>query len=97
VVGIDLPSYQADVDRQWLVERGVMIVSEAVRHIPQTMTDQYPAIRWTDIKHIGNRIRHEYDKLMPAIMWSIATEHLRELRPVIEAMIQSIDKNAQTP
>ena len=89
--GVDLENFRSDKDKQWLIERGVEIISEASRHLPQPMIDAHPAIPWRDIRDIGNRLRHAYDQLDAGILWTVACVRLPELKPVIEAMLASLD------
>lgn len=90
-VGLDLPTFRADIDQQWLVERGLEIISEASRRIPGEMLAKYPEIDWRRMHDIGNRLRHGYDQLDEGIIWTIATQRLPELKPVIEAMLAELD------
>jgi uncharacterized protein with HEPN domain len=92
--GVTFETYRDNGDLQWLIERGVLIVSEAVRHIPVEQTDRNPEIPWQPIKAIGNKLRHEYQWVDPYIMWTIATQYLLELRPVIAAMLVRLNANA---
>jgi uncharacterized protein with HEPN domain len=39
---------------------------------------------------IGNKLRHEYQRIDPDIIWEIAQKHLNELRPVIEAILAEL-------
>ena len=88
---LNFDGYLASFEKQWLLERGVEIVSEAARHGSQALIEQYPQIRWRDIMQIGNRLRHEYDRVDPFVMWSIATKHLVELKPVIVALLTKLE------
>ena len=96
VGGLDFDTFKSSFEKQWLVDRGVEIVSEACRHLPDDMCAAYPAISWKDIKSIGNRLRHEYSKVDPFIMWTIATKHMPQLKPVIVEMLATLDASAKT-
>jgi uncharacterized protein with HEPN domain len=69
------------------VERAIEIISEAVRHIPEPERAKYPDVPWRNIMAIGNKLRHEYQRVDPDIIWDIARTHLVDLRPVIEAIL----------
>ena len=58
------------------------------------MTEKYPDIPWGDIRGIGNRLRHEYQRVDDTIMWFIATRSLQELKPVIVEMIARLEQEA---
>ena len=68
------------------IERGTEIISEATRHLLEQWFAEYSAIPWLEIKAIGNRLRHEYRRVDDKIMWSIATQSVRQLRPAIIEM-----------
>jgi tryptophan synthase alpha chain len=68
------------------IERTIEIVSEATRHIPEGDRSKHPEIPWTKITSIGNKLRHEYDRLDADVIWDVATTRLEELAPVIEAI-----------
>jgi uncharacterized protein with HEPN domain len=58
--GVSLEGFEADWQKQWIVERGVEIVSEASRRPPEFLTKRHPDIPWPKIAGIGNVLRHEY-------------------------------------
>jgi uncharacterized protein with HEPN domain len=89
--GRDLAFFTADPVLRLAIERAIEIISEAVRHIPKEQHDKHPNIPWRNIMAIGNKLRHEYRRVDPDIIWEIAQQHLDELQPVIEAIL------AETP
>lgn len=68
-------------------EHAVLIVSEAVRALPQDLLDRHPGPAWSDIRGIGNILRHDYFAVEPPVLWNILTVHLPPLAKVIDAMI----------
>jgi uncharacterized protein with HEPN domain len=62
------------------VERGIEIISEAVRHVPDDMLAELSDMPWREIRSIGNRIRHEYHRVSPAIIRSVLVDNLPVLR-----------------
>jgi uncharacterized protein with HEPN domain len=46
---VSLESFENDWQRQWLVERGVEIISEASRHLPDDLKARHPEIPWQKI------------------------------------------------
>jgi uncharacterized protein with HEPN domain len=59
-----------------VVERGIEIISEASRHIPDDLKKRHSQIPWQQIAAIGNRLRHEYQRVAPDILWRIARDEL---------------------
>lgn len=90
VVGAIAGKSPTDVENDMMlrlaIERAIEIISEAVRHIPESEQAPYPEIPWPNIRLIGNKLRHEYDRLDADIIWDVAAKHLLELRPVIIAI-----------
>jgi uncharacterized protein with HEPN domain len=91
VVGRDFDSFAVDPVLRLAIERAIEIISEAVRHIPEELRNKHPAIPWRNIIAIGNKLRHEYQRIDPDIIWEIAQKHLNDLRPVVEAMIAELE------
>lgn len=80
------------------VERWTEIISEARRHVPQEMKDTRPEIAWRDIAGIGNVLRHDYEDIVPRIVWKIATERLGAHKTAIAAMKADwLARNPLTP
>jgi uncharacterized protein with HEPN domain len=78
----DLPldAFEADWQMQWLVERGLEIVSEASRHLPVDMKARHPEIPWPKVAGIGNILRHDYGKIAAPIIWKLVNDDL----PILE-------------
>src|SRR5436190_23712758 len=80
-----LDAFEADWQKQWLVERGVEIVSEASRHLTDDLKARNPGIPWTKVAGIGNVLRHDYGKIAAPIMWKLVREELTPLDEVCRA------------
>ncbi|HEY7644846.1 MAG TPA: HepT-like ribonuclease domain-containing protein [Hyphomicrobiales bacterium] len=84
----------SDFEQSWVirhaVQRGVEIISEAARRIPDEVLSQYPDIPWLNIKAIGNILRHEYHNIRDNIVWNIVETHLPPLKQTIVAMLASL-------
>jgi uncharacterized protein with HEPN domain len=80
----------AALETDWLlqrgVERGIEIISEAVRPIPDDLLARRPDMPWSEIRGIGNRIRHEYHRVSPRIIRSVVTDDLPALREAVVAL-----------
>ena len=83
--GVSLSEFEADWERQWVVERGAEIVSEASRRLPDDLKNRYPDIPWKKIAGIGNILRHDYDEVSPRVLWNMAHNDLSPLERVCKA------------
>ena len=79
-----------DFSGDWLlrhgVQRGIEIISEATRRLPQHMLESQPDVPWAQIAGIGNVLRHEYHRLSDRIVWNVVATHLVVLRDAVEMM-----------
>ena len=85
---IDLATFEGDWRPRMIVERGLEIVSEASRHLPDDLKSRHPGIPWPRIAAIGNRLRHEYDDVLPDILWKVAREDLLALEQACKAELE---------
>jgi uncharacterized protein with HEPN domain len=76
---ISLDTFESDWQRQWLVERGVEIISEASRRLPEELKARHPEIPWPKVAGIGNVLRHDYESISAPVMWKLVREDLPQL------------------
>jgi len=63
-----LDAFETDWQKQWLVERGVEIISEASRRLPNEVKARHPEIPWPKVAGIGNLSRHNYENISAPLM-----------------------------
>jgi len=76
---MSLDAFESDWQKQWLVERGVEIVSEASRRLPEDLKTRHPEIPWPKVAAIGNVLRHDYESISAPVMWKLVREDLPHL------------------
>src|SRR5258708_34441100 len=69
--GTTLESFAGDRRKRWQVERGLEIVSEASRHLPEDMKARHPEIPWRKVAGIGNDLRPEYTRVAADALWRL--------------------------
>jgi uncharacterized protein with HEPN domain len=77
--GINLESFESDWQRQWLVERGLDIISEVSRHLTPGLKDRHQKIPWKKVAGTANSLRHDYGNTAAPIVWALVKENLSEL------------------
>lgn len=94
IVGIEAATRNRSFEEyssDWLlrhgVQRGIEIISEAVRRIPPELQKTQPHIPWQQIAGIGNVLRHEYHRVSDAVIWNVVREYL----PALKAAVVTID------
>jgi uncharacterized protein with HEPN domain len=93
----DLPLdvFETDWRRQWLVERGLEIISEASRHLTDELKTRHPEIPWQKVAGIGNVLRHNYEHIAPPILWKLARDDLTILENVCRDELRAEAERAQ--
>jgi uncharacterized protein with HEPN domain len=71
-----------DWRKRWLVERGVEIISEASRGLPEELKARHSEIPWSKVAGIGNVLRHEYASIAAPLMWALVRHDLPLLERV---------------
>ena len=69
-------------------------ISEAAIKLGELAEQLAPDQPWKDIRGLGNRLRHEYDRIEPVIIWKTITVDLPPLRRACEDAITRIKKGA---
>jgi uncharacterized protein with HEPN domain len=95
VVGdMKFEAFTTDWQRQWLVERGIEIVSEASRHLADELKSRHPDIPWRKIAGIGNILRHDYERIAAPVMWALVRENLPSLERVCREELAATQRTA---
>ena len=76
---------------QYIVERALLIISEASRAIPESSKVKHGAIRWIGVRDIGNVIRHQYASLSPSLIWNVVRDELPRLRHAVIAIRKDLE------
>ena len=79
---IPLDEFEGDWRKLWLVERGVEIISEASRRLPDDLKARHSEIPWRTVAGIGNVLRHDYESIAAQIMWALVRDDLPSLDKV---------------
>jgi uncharacterized protein with HEPN domain len=88
--GKTFPEFESSWETRWLVQRGIEIISEASRGIPETVKSQRPEIPWKQVAGIGNVLRHDYAGLADRIIWGVVIDELPKLKKAIQAISATV-------
>jgi uncharacterized protein with HEPN domain len=81
-----LEAFEADWQKQWLIERGVLIISEASRYLSDELKARHREIPWSKVAGIGNVLRHSYENV--AAPMKLAQVDLPILQEVCQAELR---------
>ena len=68
-------NFKASSSDVWAASFSILVISEAVRRIPDQWSAAYPDTPWHAIRTIGNKLRHEYQHISEIILWGIISIH----------------------
>ena len=88
--GKTFPEFESSWETRWLVQRGIEIISEASRGIPEAVKSQRPEIPWKQVAGIGNVLRHDYAGLADRIIWGVVIDELPKLKKAIQAISTTV-------
>ena len=74
------------------VERGIEIISEASRHIPEALRQTQPQVPWKRILGIGNVLRHDYREVADRVIYDVTGDDLEALKAAIRAIAADLDE-----
>ena len=73
------------------VVRNLEIISEASRHLGETLKMQMPEVPWRKVADMGNWLRHAYEKTEDKILWETIEAGLP---PLAAAARRLLDRQA---
>jgi uncharacterized protein with HEPN domain len=80
VAGLDREAFRGDTLRRDAVERCLERVCEAAFRLGDKAPALAPNQPWGDIRGLGNRLRHAYDRIDLEILWNTIRDRLPSLR-----------------
>jgi uncharacterized protein with HEPN domain len=85
--------FKADILIKLAIQRGIEIISEASKHIPEELRHSQPQIPWRNIAGIGNVLRHDYEDVADEIVWNVVRLNLPPLQKAVTAMLAALPDN----
>lgn len=90
VVGKSLNDYRKEWILRHAVQRGIEIISEASRAIPEDIQRLRPDVPWASVRGIGNVLRHEYHGLSDPVIWGVIFDELPRLKEALEDIFAQV-------
>lgn len=92
IVGIDdEAAFRRNAMAVDAVERCLARISEAAVKLGATAETLVPGQPWADIRGIGNRLRHDYDDILPSLIWGVVRNRLGSLKTDCLKALERLD------
>lgn len=89
IAGYTFDAFVTDRRTVDAVARNLEIIGEAVKHLPDTMTEEAPHIPWRAIAGFRDILAHGYFRTEDSIIWDAATTHLPPLVAFVQKALNS--------
>jgi uncharacterized protein with HEPN domain len=93
---VTLDAFEGDMRKRWIIERGIEIISEASRRLPDDLKSRHPSIPWRKVAGIGNVLRHEYENVAHDVIWKVAHHDLPPLAAICRAELDEAKRQDPT-
>lgn len=72
--------------------RGIEIIGEVTKHIPESIRIKYPEIPWKDMVGMRDKVIHEYFGVDFKVLWKTISHHVPEIKPLIRKVLEDMEK-----
>ena len=83
LAGMSRSQFASDERTQYAVIRCLEIVSEASRRVSVETKARHPEVPWPQIAGAGNVYRHDYEDILPQLLWTTVQDHLHLLERAV--------------
>lgn len=96
IEGYDFETFCADRKTIDAVTRCLEVIGEATKHLPDSLTSQYPEVPWRAICGFATPspadlrrdvLAHSYFRTEDSIIWDAATQGIQLVKPAVEALL----------
>jgi len=86
--GMNYEAFVADEKTANAVIYNFLVIGEAVKMLPQTVTDNSPEIPWRQIVGMRDKLTHAYFSTDYELVWKTITVVLPQFRAVIQKILE---------
>jgi uncharacterized protein with HEPN domain len=88
--GLDREAFGSDTLRRDAVERCLERICEAAFRLGEKAAELAPSQPWGDIRGMGNRLRHAYDRIDLDVLWNTVRDRLPSLKADVERALMGL-------
>ncbi len=90
VAGMSFEDFRNDKKTIYAVIRGIEVIGEAAKKIPESIKDRYSAIPWRDMAGMRDKLIHEYFGVDVEVLWKTVEQDLPPLRALISEAMEDL-------
>ena len=90
--GVSQAEFERNNQLRYAVERQLMVIGEAARHVSDEFQEQHPEIPWLQIIGQRNVLAHDYGEILVERVWLTATKSLPELLALLDQIVPNQEK-----
>lgn len=85
--GMTFEQFAADRAVHDAVLYNLLVIGEAVKHLPSTLTDHRPDVAWQAAARMRDRLVHGYFHVSTAIVWETVEQDLPPLQAAVSSLL----------
>ena len=87
--GLTKEKLEKDDRTQYAIIRAIEIIGEAIKNLPQELTEKHPEIPWKDIAGTRDKIIHQYFDIDLDTVWDTLQKDIPDLKNKIQKLIKN--------
>ena len=89
ISSMEYDDFVRDSKTIYAVVRALEIIGEASSNIPDEIRKKYPALPWSQMKGMRNKLIHEYFGVNVKVIWKTVKEDLPPLKEILNKILSS--------
>ncbi|NIM16039.1 MAG: DUF86 domain-containing protein [Candidatus Aminicenantes bacterium] len=96
IEGMDFETFNSDRKTINAVIRSLEVMGEAATKIPTDIREKYTDIPWSKMAGMRNKLIHEYFGVDLEIVWTVCTDEIPPIKPLLIEIQNNIKKESTT-